>query len=495
MEPNRIRRSLVVLAEALMLAAAGVALGQPATTPATRPGTPPAAKAPEFVRLADEPFRLDAIGLSMQIPEQATTQTAHLGTTASVQIVPRAGSWVINIQTPRTGSADATPQMAADSVAKQIAGTSTIEHPKTGEKLSMVEFIDRQPSLVIAGCPTPGARFYAGIRREGAPRLMKGVTVFQPTKDQFVVFELVVPETDFVTARKLYEISIATAKFADTSSLEAARREAVKAGVEWMKQLTPEQITAAMPAGEKWFRMYRPGASGTDADAEELGYFGVKFWRGRRGEVNGQGAGAAVGDNPEGFLCEIKARLFQRQAGAPKVTDSVATYFVSPDRTQETWTVKTAVRGSNANSGTWMETGARMGQSLTVEVRPPGKPARVLTPIVPPEGYLSQFETQLLSRLLARSQRGGDYGFYSYRSDTSTVSMRRDALATDPGARGMWIVSSRMRDEETPSREFFNELGELIRAERLGGEIDEPIDLPQLVKLLNAKGLPTGAVK
>ena len=73
--------------------------------------------------------------------------------------------------------------------------------------------------------------------------------------------------------------------------------------------------------------------------------------------------------------------------------------------------------------------------------------------------------------------------------------MRRDALTNDAGARGMWVVSSRMRDEETPSREFFNELGELIRAERVGGEIDEPIELAQLVKLLNSKGLPTGAVK
>ena len=383
MEPNRIRRSTVA-GSVFVIAAAGVALAQPAANPAPKPGATPSSKGPEFVRLADEPFRLDALGLSIQIPEQATTQTAHLGTSASVQIVPRAGSWVINIQTPRTGAADATPQSAADSVAKQIAATSTIEHPKTGEKLSMVEFIDRQPSLVIAGCPTPGARFYAGIRREGAPRLMKGVTVFQPTKDQFVVFELVVPETDFAAARRLYETSIATAKFADTSSLEASRREAVKAGVEWMKLLTPEQFVAAMPAGEKWFRMYRPGPNGTDADAEELGYFGVRFWRGRRGEVNGQGGGATVGDNPEGLLCEIKARLFQRQAGAPKVTDSVATYFLTPDRSQETWIVKTAVRGTGTNSGTWTETGARVGQSLTVEVRPPGKPARVLTPVVPP---------------------------------------------------------------------------------------------------------------
>lgn len=487
---------------ALTAAAAQPAKPTPPKSPAASPGsgTPPTSTTPvkpgDFVLLADEPFRLDSVGLVMGIPRDAAAQTSQVGDRAVVQITPREGSWKINIQTPKANDEAATPQQAAETLAREIAGSSTISHPAdVNQKYSMVEFIDRQPTFSIEGCSTPGTRFYAAIRRDNAPRLVKGYTIFKPGKNQFVIFELVSPETELAAARKAYETCIATARFQDVSALEAGRREAVRAGIELMKRWTPNELAAAMPTGDRWFRIYRPAVSGADADAEELGYFGVKFWKGRRSEVSGQGGVAVVGDNPDGLLCEIKARLYQRQSGGLQVTDSVAVYFQTPDRQQETWTIKTAVRGAGATGGTWIESGARSGSSLSVEVRPPGKPARVINPVVPPEGYITQLETFLLPRLLVRAQQEGDFGFYGYRSETSTVSLRRASLSAPKGASGAWTVATRLREEDTPSRELFNELGEALRAERMGGAVDEPMELGQLVKLLGSKGLPTGAVK
>jgi hypothetical protein len=467
------------------------ALAQPAKS---KPSTKPA-DAPTAVLLENEPFRIEAVGLAINLPKGSKTQTTRSGSVAAVQVLPAAGAgdWIMTISTTYT-NINMTPLKAAEELAKSAAESVGATNPTNGMALTRAQVLDRFPEFKIPGSPSAGTRFYIAIPRDNAPRLVKGYTLFKPSAEQMVVFELRCDESAFPAARRAYETAVATARFADNSALETSRKQIVTAGREVLDALTPEQINAALPTGERWYRMYRPAAAAGTKEAEELGYYGVRFWKGKRGELN-QGSGTFSGENPDGYLVEIRGRIFAKQGDTTQVIDTASTCFILPDRSEEMWSTRTVARGNGANAGLWVENGARTGTSMQVEIRPPGKPAELSTPVVPPVGYASQFETHLIPRLLVRAGKPGEFGFYNYRSDTGSVGLRRDTLEKPKAGPGAWLVLSKQRDDDLASKAYFNAQGDLVRIERANGTIEEPIELSALTALLASKNLPTGPVK
>jgi hypothetical protein len=249
-----------------------------------------------------------------------------------------------------------------------------------------------------------------------------------------------------------------------------------------------------MGQGEQFHRLYRPAASGAPGDATELGYRSLRFWRGKRGEVDPDHKAAEWkgSENDAGYLCQLTVRLLD---GA-NIIDTVARYFMTPDRKSESWSlvmVRTDPKGREI--GRWQETGARADKDMRVLVVQPSAKTRPIEPFIQGEGYISQFESYLLPALLMRKAvKEGletEFGFYSYRSESENIALRRDNVFRDSQNGGVWTITTKFRDDTRPQRSIFNDKGEFKRTELPDGRIWEPIQLNDLMRLWQSKQLPT----
>lgn len=493
--------ALAACAAASMLALRGLAAQPPSSPPRESPGS--GLRDPSPTELEESPFRLESVGLSLNLPLRSTTQTGQVGQNTAVQVIGPGATWLINIQTPRVTREQATPADAAKAMIAETLKQDTFTDPASKRQVTRIEQLGRPTVVRVAGSPTPAERFYLALPapEKGRPRLVRGYTIFKPLPDRFVVFELIATEDVFASARQAYETSIATATFSNNAELEAERELAVRTGIALLARQGPAEYERAMHPEWRWYRLYRPAPGGAAADATELGYRGVRFWRGRRSDV-GDGVGGSRGDDPPGFLVQIKARVLEREANdpAPRVVyDHLATVFLSEDRDEETWSVRTAIRPTGAaipgaappKPRIATETGARRGRSMQVEMAVPGQMPRRIEPEVRGEGYLSQFEVFLLPRLLVLSQVEAEVGFYAYRSEAETIALRRDLISRDPAAAGVWTVSTRFRENDPPQVSRFRDDGSLLRTEQADGSVWEPTDPDELAKLWRSKQLPT----
>lgn len=463
-------------------------LGAATLAPAFQPQPRPAGQA---VELAEEAFNLDDIGLSLKLPLNATAQATMIGDRKTVQIVPDDQLWVINIQTPASPKADTTIKDAADNTWTLIQGSyGVLDKDQKVILETSAKLIDRVSNLKLAG----GAvceRLYASVPRPDGSRLVKGYTIFKPAADMFVVFELITDEDRFSAVRPKYEASIATATFLDPAALNASRGAQVKAGVAFFAGLTEADYLAAFADGrELVHRLSMPARTGSPADATELGFRRMRFWKGTRADIGGV-SGARSGTQ-EGYLARIQARLLYDE----RVIDSEGTYFMSADRKEETWTLRTVVwDGKGQRLGSATETGARSGRDLNIVIQEGGGAGDEIRPFVPVEGYVSQFELFLLHRLLVTKRIQTEVATYAYQSQSRAVSMRRDLpQPATGGGRASWEVVTTYRDESTPLRYSYDDRGELVRSVLEDGSIWEAIDSDELQRMWQRKGLPTGPV-
>lgn len=465
------------------------------------------AQGPGLVQLADEPVKIEAAGMTVRVPAGATVSSQFVDSATSVQVTGPGAKWVMTIAAPKTGDLNATVAQASEKALKDIMFSDVLKDPRSGETLaSRGEILDRVTQLRIPGSAATGERFYVAMPRTDGTRLVRGVTFFKPLPDRFVKFELAVAETEFPAARAAYELSIASASFSDPKAMQDNRRDMIRTGVDLIARLTSEDIAAAMkPAsneasdgGRAWFRFYKPGVSGQANDAEERGFRSLRFFKGTRAEIDPRAAGTkATPDNPEGILAEVNARLLNRSAmNGMETIDVEAYYFMTTDRHQEAWSVRTAVRNEKSGQATvYTETGTRSGKTMTVIVSTPGSPNKTLRPTVPPEGYLNQVESFLLPRLMIGTGFEGEAGFYAYQSATESISLRRDACRKNPNVEGTWVIESRLRETGEPQRYAYNERGLLLQGEPAEQMITESIGLGELIKLWESKGLPVGSMK
>lgn len=449
---------------------------------------PPSSGAGGVVTFAEEKFRLDSVGLVMSLPEGASAQSTSIGSRANVQIAPKEANWVLNIQTPRTSNSESTIADATEKTIATLQGSVGVVDPDQKTVLeTQAKILERQDNLSLAG--GAASRFYLSLPNTDASRLVKGYTIFKPSATQYVVFEFITSEKDFAKAKPVYEAVVATANFADSDALNAERAGLVKAGQSFMSSLTEADYVTAMNGEKTWFRCSKPASTGAASDAEELGYRGVRFWRGQRGEIDPTKPKAkySKAEQEEGYLCSIEGR----QLVEGSVIDSRGIFFMKPDRSDETWSlivVKPDPDGRDPEVAS--ETGARTGSSLTIVTKAKGRPVETVQPPVP-DGYVSQFESWLLPRLMVRKKVQSTLGFYHW--ERSSVGYRKDVVEHDGPRNAPWVIITSFREEEARQKYSYNDKGELVKGELAGGRgVWEPMEPSAILRLWEQKGLPTG---
>jgi len=517
---GHIRTFGIVLGVAL-LAASGSPAQQPAAkakqpSVKAKPNTPAqsdrvAAREASAVELADDVFRLENVGLAIHLPIGALSQKSRAGNQVTAQITPAPGQpqWLLNIQTPQS-TTGATTRQVADEVLEQIraqfgvAQTDTDRSNKTVTRvvrsdaviLEPVKAVPLQPNG-LTGEGTP-YRFYVKTPAgSGKGSIVRGYTVFALDAKRFVVFDLSVPEPEFAKVRPIYERVIATAVFDDPAAISANRGASIALGAKIFESLTPSDYDAALTnLKDTWYRLYKPAPAGAgangDRDAAELGYFHVRAWKGMRGEVDASRDKSKwdASDREPGYFVKIEARQMQGDA----MIDSVGTYFMGQDRKNEVWVLQVASRdvGSRRLQQTFTETAARAGASLSVTVSGNAE-GKTIQPVVPESGYLSQVEMFLLPQLLVRKHaeaRAKELGFYTYQSEFGAVRYRRDAIAPDEQKAGSIRITTKINEDREPYVSLYNEKGELTQTTMADGSVRAPIELPRLLDLWKAKGLP-----
>lgn len=505
-------------------------LPSPPSAPAAPAGStspsaaPISATTPVAVKLAAEPLRLPDVGLTVQYPEDAMVTTTQLAQQLAAQIVAKDQRWSILISTPRTSGEQIGVVQKSDLMYKDLL-RAVMGMRKEGQKRvvnTMVTLLEptnvkpgdplpkRDPGLVIPGSPTPGDRFYAMVpTTDNNAFAIRGVAVFKPLPDQFVVFELTCGDAVFAEVKPLFELVVASSVFADPGKLAAARRDAVAAGKRLTANYNAAALMAVLPEGEQVFRLHTPAKTGAPEDSQEHGFRTMRFWRGKKSEVNpGEGA---RGDDPEGILLEIRAQLFNKVGssigdGKPageryQVIDTQARYFMLADRQEEVWTLRTGIRemivgaipgsGAKASKGgrTVTEVGARTGQSMSVALNETGRPSKTIQPTIAGEGYMSQLEMFLLPRLLIRTGMEVEVGYYTYRSDSESITLRRELAQRDPAHANAWLVTSILREGDTPQASIYKDDGDLLRTALPDGKVWERSSIEQLQGLYKKKNL------
>lgn len=488
-------------ASLLLLAALALTTSPAFAQPrASSPGAPrQPATSPTLVELADEPFRLDAVGLSMFLPVGARAESNSAGGDVSARIIPADNSWLLSIRTPRlTGdlnlsAADLLEQIAvhiASASGEQFKATGTSNLPGSGSTAKYADLagfrarvLGEPQTVTING--RQASRVYISLPPiNQTPATVRGVTVFQTGPTQYVVMDLTSIAEQFETAKPVYETMVATANFVDDSDLTMRRGAAIEMGKRLFDALTPENYQAALTANsERWLRLYRPSPTGNIRDDQELGYARIRTKVGPRSEVAAASGPAA---NAEGYIFQIDVRLLP---DAERIIDSRGVYFMTPDRNEEVWQLSQAVR-KDGQTLTTVERGGRVDKSITILIDGQARAPMTIKPIIQGEGYVSIVEDMLIPRLLITNAIPGEFGFYSYRSDAATIRYRRDVLEKDPNDPNVWILTTTRGDDRVSQVSRYSLAGDLINTVLPDRTMWEPITPEKILNLWKSKGLP-----
>lgn len=436
-----------------------------------------------------EKVRIESVGFAMELPASCRAESNGVAGNPAIQITPSDGTWIINATVQRSGSGGTLKEIA-DAMSQQA----------TGAQLNPAQLMDRVSNLSIGG--QPAERFY--LKRPSIetskPALISGYTIFEPLKGQFVVIDVTAGEPLWTKARPAYETLVATATFEDPKLIEQGRRIAVEAGIKLMADVSPAVLAEVVGTSkkERWERMAVPATSGAKGDDQELGYRRITTWMGKRGEMElGRDRARMSGsDLDEGALVQIQARLLLpstkvsgQASGQRAVIDVFSSFFMAKDRASEAWVVKMTQR-DGAKAVTSTETGARVGDQMTVRIDDPSGATRNLDPVVRGGGYVSRVEGYLLPQLLVRSKIPIEFGFYAYQSELSRIALRTDVLEAAKDAPGMWRLTTKLHPDAKPQVMTLNERGEVVRTVLADGSEWTATTLDELRRLWQSKGLP-----
>ncbi|MFG0325833.1 MAG: hypothetical protein ACF8SC_00995 [Phycisphaerales bacterium JB037] len=450
----------------------------------------PAHAQPVGVPLSDEVLRIDELGMVVALPENASAQAVPGSETVAARITPDRGTWTITIQTPRARAAETTPDVLATQVLEQLEAAYAVVSPQSGRReRTEARLINRFPDLLISG--RPAERFYISLPSGPAgKRMLHGYTFLQVTGSRFVVFELITPEENTDLIQRVYETVVASTRFVDPLRAEADRGKAVMRGLEVLSSIPSSEYERILSdIGVRWERLHTPSPTGRDADAVEHGYRRIRAWKGQRGEIDPrQSPDEFTGiEQDEGYLLSMDVRFLQ--AGA-QTTDIFARYFVSPDFSQEAWTIQMTLRDGARVVGTYGETGVREGTSIKVAIDSPGQPPMTVRPLIQGPGYIGQVRSYMLPELLATAGVPGEFAFYAYRTTEQGVFLRRDTLEPITSRDGGWRVTSTLQEGELPQTTILDRNNRFVRTTLPNAKVWERTSLDDLVRIWKSKNLP-----
>lgn len=490
--PPSAARTLATLFGALAAAYATAQTPPPVNPGAVdRAGDGSAPTVANAVPLAEQPVRFDALGLSIRLPTDVVVETTSLGVARqTVSVRPTDGAWRVVIADQISRNTAMTTRELMTQIIENIVAQRPRQSidPKTGKPLGGdVEVLDRYEPLEINGMGA--SRAYIGMRGVDESVLVEGYTLFRTEPGRFVLIKLEAAAADYARARPVYEAICATAHFPDAFQVASDRTTALLAGDNLMRSLSREDYLAALPDEPEWRRIFRPGQGGR-AD-EEVAYQRIEMRLGYRGELNRQKPRSSwnAADLDEGLVVRVAARYLD----GGRVIDSESIYFatLAGDETdEESWSVRMSIRDRNDES-IWMETGVRRGSRLSVRVAPPAGEPTEKTWMTPDRGYITQVDTYLLPRLLARTGAPLIFGFYAYNSASGEISLRRDTLEPAATRAGEWTLRTRMGEGAADRVAALGSRGEVLRVELPDGTVMERTTPERLQALWKSKGLPT----
>ncbi|HEX8878113.1 MAG TPA: hypothetical protein VF777_15300 [Phycisphaerales bacterium] len=450
--------------------------------PAPKP-LAPAAGALEF---NPKPFRIESMGLTISLPKDANASSTTIGAQAALEIIGPGNQWYVAARIVESSDLKLSLADVAETNLRAQMGEGVLMVGNVGS--SGATLMERTQNLQIG--TLPAERFYVLGPQDPDPkkmRLIYGVTFIKLGPGRFAYFETSLGEAQFERARAQIEATVATAQFADKPALEAAQRALFDAGAKFLETVDEAKLRAVVAdSKETWWRLYIPSKTGADADAKELGYRRIRISMGKRGEIDPsrdpkEFRGA---DLDEGYLVKVDFRGILGDNNEV-LTDSRGTFFLSLDRSQETWALTTRVRDGKSDKVS-DEIGYRVGSQIKLK-KADGRDATLL---VPDKAYVSRLETFLLHRLLVLSRLTTEFAFYTYSSETELVDIRRESVEQPVDKPGIYRITSRLGEGNQPQVATIKANGDLLFADLGGGVRIEPTSLEQLIRLWKSKGLP-----
>lgn len=443
----------------------------PAKAPAT---TPPADG------LAETPLEAEGLGFTMRVP---------VGTAVRVERAPtvsyllsdgaEASAWRLRATTVRASKVGTTARSQCEDYIADLR--------KRDQKFDVVADEPRG----IAG--TDSHLVYLGVPLEAGGRGIMGMLVVPNAPDSYLVFSLLIVDSEFARARSLLDRSFATIALRDIAKSLVENTDLMVRGAEIVAAITPEALRATVDAAPRVYRMWRPDGEGGRKD---YGYMVVRVREGQLGEVDASKNPAKFEgeDKDTGLLALIDARVVVNDD--PQHTlDAQSRYFVRWDRSSESWSLRSTERHKRATRSS-AQTGIRLAPTTgaprpKLQVIASSRDGMTREPqewAVPPV-YLSQAELIVLGELLPRGPAAGTIEFKDYAFDQRDQKLPQRKETWTP-IEGGWRLETQQGSAPAKIVQEFDARGERVRRVDIDGSVTELIELEDLRKLWKSKGLP-----
>jgi len=415
--------------------------------------------------------------LNIYLPVGSVSETTSFGINTSVGVGFPDKIGVMIIKEQRTSNADLTIDQVAQSILKQL---TRFGNSRTGSVLHH----DKELKIGL----WTGQRFYVRIPgTNNKPDTVRGMTIFQSQAQRFVIFDLTTLYRDYDKSKVIYETCVATMDLGNPTDREVRRSAAIRRMLEFVDTRGIEDFQEAMTGKkDRWERLYMPASSGDDMDASEHGYRRIRSWGGFKGELTEKPRNRWTEDDKTlGYFVQIDAMAIEEDLRV----DTRATFYMSEDRSEESWTIKMSLRQGTSQSTSTI-TGARSKKNLVILTDSSESGPIKTTPLIQGDGYVSQPLSYLISTMLAQKGDPGEYGSYVYNSSAGAITLRWDVVEHPEDTPDLIRVTTKVSSDTPPTVSLYNKDGELIRVRLSNGRIWEEIELDRLISLWQKKGLP-----
>lgn len=449
--------------------------------------------------LSDLAVTRPSVGLTAMLPEGATRSSFQMAGRGVDRVTLPGMAAIVNVTDVTLSEAKALPEVADAIIRERLASVSALDvnpdrplENKPGLGSARGRLLSREVREINGW---PAEVFYLQLASVGGEDAAYGYAVFMPTGNTVARFELQTTAADLARAKPYFEAMVNSTRIEDPDVAAAERAVGVEAGIAFFQSLTPDDVeTVIKKLGSDWRaeRFYQPSPSGSDRDAVELGYRLTKFAVGKREDLKdpSERRGSSPEDRQKGYLVFQKARILN----GDQMYDVDAGYFVTPDRSQEMWTIRQAVRSVSKPTapaaGLVVETGVRNRSDLTISRTAGGGPVQTIHPAIEGTGYISRAEVMLLPRLLMAKDAPGDYRFYAFNQSADRVTLREDRLEAPGEGETLWRYTSRPSESAQARVTTYDSKMQLVRAEGADEQVWEPMSVRNLFDLWKQKGLP-----
>ncbi|MHC5114769.1 MAG: hypothetical protein ACYTGP_10110 [Planctomycetota bacterium] len=446
-------------------------------------------KPADFARMGLEvqPLQVESLGLTFHPPASSTFHMQRLEGRATINLVDgsEVPTWSIRVQ-PIVSA------LARPSPAAQVE--QMLENWKRAGKPADV--ISNE--VVTLGSAT-GQLCYVRQLSTTGEAVISGWLMLPLDERELLVFAIQTLPDDFGRTRALLDASFQTIQLTPLSDVALSRKLRLEAGAEFLAAATEERLRSLI-GRKRWYRYFRPAAvTGASTDAE-LGYYLVEFSEDKLGAID-PGRPESNYDPTEqtlGLLVHVHGHYLEAQTES--TYDSQAYYWMAWDQSQEAWSVR----------GTRRHRGREVSEAMT-GIRTPkraGDPYGTLTIINTgvssnreqkswrvPDVYMSQPIRWALGTLMPRA-RGSMLHMNTYSFDNSagrmSLSLRSDEWTPSTSGAGRWRLVTKASNDAPEIETIFDDTGSLIRRTWAQGPVTELIELRDLHRLWQRKGLATG---